>query len=108
MRSILEYGAIMWDPSISCGRNQIERVQRKFLNFTSYALKIDHPMHNYSLVLYRLGMQTLADRKLEANLTFLRRLIDGLIDSAELLAQIKFKVPSFHSRRNYPLLVRNM
>jgi hypothetical protein len=83
----------------SCGKKQVERVQRKFLNIAAYKLKIYHPPHDYSPVMHRLGMNTLADRRLEANLIFLRRLIDGHVDSPELLAQINFKVPSFHSRQ---------
>jgi len=99
VRSILEYGSVVWDPGTSCGKKQVERVQRKFLNIVAYKLNIDHPPHDYSPVMHRLGLNTLADRRLEANLIFLRRLIDGLVDSSELLAQINFKVPSFHSRQ---------
>lgn len=45
MRTILEYRAISWDPSKSCGMNQ---VQCKFLNFAAYILKIDHQANDTS------------------------------------------------------------
>jgi hypothetical protein len=38
VRSNLEYGAIVWDPYTSCGSDQIERVQRKFLKYATYTL----------------------------------------------------------------------
>ncbi|XP_050540336.1 uncharacterized protein LOC126904976 [Daktulosphaira vitifoliae] len=98
VRLILEYGLIVWDPVTSCDMMQVKRVQRKFLNFTAYKLKIDHPPHDYTPKMQLIGLFTLNDRRLEANLTFLRRLIDGHIDSPELLELIKFKVPSFHAR----------
>ena len=58
---------------------------------------------------YRLGFKTLADRRFEANLTFLSRFIDGVIDSTELLTQINFKVSTFnaHHMYLYSLLIKN-
>ena len=47
VRSILEYGAVVQDPDTSCGMYQIECIQRIFLNFDVYKLKIDHPPHGY-------------------------------------------------------------
>ena len=58
LRLILEYRVIIWDPSTSCGMNQVESIQRKFLNLAAYTLKIDHPAHNYSLVLHQLSLKT--------------------------------------------------
>ena len=78
----------MWDPDTSCGMYQIERFQLKFLNFVAYKLKIYHPLHDYSPVLYRLDIKTLAGRRFEANLTFFSR----LIDSTELLTPIIEKI----------------
>lgn len=49
----------------------------------------------------QLGLNSLANRRLEANLTFLRRLIDGLVDSPKLLTMINFRIPSSHARHMY-------
>lgn len=46
VKLILEYGAVVPDPDTSCGMNQIERLQQKFLNFVAYKIKIDHPPHD--------------------------------------------------------------
>jgi len=54
--------------------------------------------------MHRLGINTLADRRLETNLTFLRRPIDSIIDAPELLTQINFKVPTFNARHMYLLV----
>ncbi|XP_008182540.1 uncharacterized protein LOC103309289 [Acyrthosiphon pisum] len=59
VRFILEYGAVVWDPSTSCGKDQIERVQRKFLNYAAFILSIDHPPHDYIPILNKLGLSSL-------------------------------------------------
>jgi len=62
-RVFLEYKAVVWDPDTSCGINRIERVQRKFLNFITYKLKIDHTPDDYFIVLHRLGLITALNRR---------------------------------------------
>lgn len=42
----------------------------------------------------QLCKRSLADRRVRANLLFLRRLIDGSIDVPSLLSQVNFKIPS--------------
>ena len=95
----------MWDPYTSSNINQIERVQRKFLNFAARMLKINHLPHDNEPVLIKLNLSSLVDRRINANQTFLRKLIGGSIDSPELLSQINFKVSCFHSRSPYPFYV---
>ncbi|XP_060880762.1 uncharacterized protein LOC132952469 [Metopolophium dirhodum] len=41
VRSVLEYGVIVWDPCTFDGSSQLERVQRKFLKFAAFALRIE-------------------------------------------------------------------
>ncbi|KAL4090397.1 hypothetical protein QTP88_025246 [Uroleucon formosanum] len=105
VRSNLEYGAVVWDPSTSCGKDQIERVQRKFLNYATFILSIDHPPHDYNPILNKLGLSSLVDRRKVANLNFLRLLIDECIDSPVLLSMINFKVPCFSVRHIYPFFI---
>lgn len=105
VRSILEYASVIWDPYTATSKKQIERVQRKFLNYAARVLHIDHRPHDYEPVSTFLGLSNLTDRLIGANQTFLRKLIDGSIDYPELLSQINFKNPSFNSRSNYPFSI---
>jgi len=75
VRSILEYGAVVLDPPASSGKDQIERIQRKFLNYAAFILNINHPPHDYNPILNKLGLSSLVDRRKVANLKFLRLLI---------------------------------
>jgi len=79
VRSILEYGAVVWDPSTSCGKDQIERVQRKFINYSAFILRIDHPPHDYTPILNKLGLSSLVDRRKVADLKFFRLLMMGVL-----------------------------
>lgn len=58
----------------SCGMNQVESVHRKFLHFATYVLKVDHPVHDYTSVLHRLGLNISVNqfRSLEAKMTSLQ------------------------------------
>ncbi|VVC41576.1 Hypothetical protein CINCED_3A007431 [Cinara cedri] len=60
---------------------QLERVQRKFLRFASFVLKIDYLLHDYTTVLAYLQLAFLADRRHNTNLTFINNVLNGKIDS---------------------------
>ena len=87
-------------PSTALASCQLERVRRKFLKFVSYILKIDCPPHIYSPVLSHLHLDSLANRRHAANLTFILNLLIGKIDSPTLLSEIPFKVPSRFTRQS--------
>jgi hypothetical protein len=105
VRSILEYSSVLWDPHTASSSFEIERVQRCFLSFAAYVLKIEHPQHDYSNVLNYLSLSSLADRRVAANLNFLSKLVDGSIDSPNLLSQVNFRVPPRSLRFHAPFVV---
>ncbi|KAF0754361.1 Uncharacterized protein FWK35_00031336, partial [Aphis craccivora] len=73
VRSIVEYGSVLWDPHTTSSSLQLER--------------------DYFPVLTELHLTSLVDRRVTANLSFLRKLLDGSIDAPTLLSSINFKVP---------------
>jgi len=90
VRSILEYGVVIWDPPTVDSMKKLERVQRKFLSFAAMVLHNDHEPHEYDPVLKRLRLTTLADRRVSANKVLLHNLINGSIDCPVLLSQLNF------------------
>ncbi|KAF0724023.1 Uncharacterized protein FWK35_00030139, partial [Aphis craccivora] len=105
IRSILEFSVIIWNPHNASNMNQLERVQRKFLSFSAYLLNIEHSPHDYDAVMDRLGLQSLADRRITINKVFLVKLINGLIDCPELLSKVNFKIPCVQVRSSYPFSI---
>lgn len=55
--------------------------------------------------MHKLGLVSLADRRVEANLLFLHKLIDGSTDAPSLFAQVGFKVPSRLTRSSTPFTI---
>ncbi|KAF0764623.1 RNA-directed DNA polymerase from mobile element jockey [Aphis craccivora] len=78
--SVLEYASVTCDPHTISHSYALERVQCKFLSFASYVLEINHPPYDYIPVLASLKLSLLADRRVRANISFLSKLISGLID----------------------------
>jgi hypothetical protein len=104
VRSVLEYGVIIY-PCPFDGSSQLERVQRKFLKFAAFALRIECQPYEYQPVLQCLHLSTLSDRRKQANLSFLTKLINGDVDSPVLLSKLNFRVPCFYSRCSFPFLI---
>jgi hypothetical protein len=105
VRSVLEYGSVLFDPHVISHSYILERVQRKFLNFAGHILKIPHQPHDYSPVHSSLQLSSLADKRIQANSTFLTKLLSGKIDSPDLLSGIHFKILSVDTRFNHPFYI---
>jgi hypothetical protein len=67
-------------------------------------LKIKHPTYDYSLVMRELCLISLADRRVNANIEFMNKLIDGRI-APSLLSSVNFKVPYHITRHHVPFVV---
>jgi len=98
VRPIIEYGAIICDPHTADNACQVERVQRRFLRFTSFLLGIKCPPHDYSPVAIQLNLASLAERSRIMGSKFLNGLLDGSVDSPTLLYLINFKVTQRSTR----------
>lgn len=77
VRPLLEYGSILRDTNTAYLSCQLERVQKKILNFVGYTLNVECLPHDYSSVLVHLNMKSLADQRRIANLVFLNKLSVG-------------------------------
>ncbi|KAF0754546.1 putative RNA-directed DNA polymerase, partial [Aphis craccivora] len=85
--------------------SHLEQVQRRFLSFAANILGIQHIKHDYLPVSNKLGLMSLVDRRMTANLVFLSKLINGYIDAPSLLPQVNFRVPPRFSRSRFPFVI---
>lgn len=78
VRSVLEYGCIVWDPYLQKDINRIEQLQRKAARFIIQDYKSQSPgfMTN---ILHELGLPPLEKRRVFNRLNFFYKTVQGLV-----------------------------
>ena len=78
VRSILEYGAILWDPYTKEDTQRLEQVQRRAARFIAgdYKSRTPGTMHN---LLKNLELPSLQLRRKELRLNFFYKVVEGLV-----------------------------
>ena len=94
VRSKLDYASIIWNPQFKDKINKIERVQRKFIKFYCFKFGIRYERTNYKAVCDSLNLQTLEERRMFLDLTFLHKLTNNEIDCSGLIQNLTFRIPS--------------
>lgn len=81
VRSVLEYGSIVWHPVFDVDSDRIESVQRQFLLF---ALRWNHPFQlpPYEARFSLLNMETLYDRRKLACCSFVHNYLTGAVKAS--------------------------
>lgn len=100
VRSRLEYASVVWSPCYAVHVQELETVLRKFLKFLSFRMDGVYPVvgHPQELLLQRFGLISLERRRQYASLLFLFKLVNSMIDCADLLRQFNFAVPRLEAR----------
>lgn len=99
IRSIVEYGVIVWHPYLAKDKLRLDRVQNRFLSYVDFLLKIDHPQRDYSTLHSSLNIPTLSSCRV-VDFWFIQGLLDGSIDVSDLFSSISFRVPTYPSRHH--------
>ena len=89
VRSILEYGATIWDPYIKREIEQLERIQRRGARF----IKKDYKSREEGCVtkmLQELELTSLEDRRRQQRLIFLHKVVEGQIPAMPPLDYLEF------------------
>jgi hypothetical protein len=89
VRSILEYGSVIWNPQYKIYVECIERIQNKFIKHLKF--KCDKDTKPRSI-------PSLVSRRMEKDQVFLYKILNGCIDSPFLLENIFLKCPRLNSR----------
>jgi Reverse transcriptase (RNA-dependent DNA polymerase) len=96
VRSIIEFGTVVWSPQYKIHITRIERIQKKLCKHLCYRFGI--PSSNYDFFLQRFNIPSLASRRIYLDILFLYKILNNYIDSLSLLPNIGFKVPRLESR----------
>lgn len=93
VRSGLEYCSIVWSPCYQVHIKRIERVQSRFANFLLFKLNIDKDQLTYAENICR---------RTKLSMSMGHKILNNKINCPDILALIKFRVPSRPTRQpNY-------
>ena len=92
VRSILEFGSVVWNPQYATHIKGLERVQHKFLKQLDY--RTGRFFTSYEEAGTYHDMVTLENRRIVRDSMFFYKLLNNMIDSSVLLENVSLRVPS--------------
>lgn len=94
VRPKLEYAAIIWSPHYNIYRDQIERVQHKFLLLATWRMgcQMNYTCHYYRDLLSTLNLIPLSNRRVMSSF-FVYKFFNGLLDCPEILSLVNLHSP---------------
>lgn len=99
VRSILEYGSVVWSPFYAVHK-RLEAVQNRFCKFVLYKHHFPYKNVPYNVRLQLVGISSLEQRRKNAMVFFLHKLINGHFNCESLLGNVFFKVSQRPTRQN--------
>lgn len=108
VRSICEYGSIIWSPYQTSYKLKLEKIQQKFLRFISFKCSIPREPHSsYTPLLAIMNLETLEQRRMRLDIYFTFKIFTGQIDCPILLNRFSFHVPSCSTRNIKTFYINN-
>ena len=102
VRSILEYCSVIWAGAAESHTVRVDRVQHKFLSWLLYHTSGRASSLSYQDLLHHFNLPSLAARRVQHDLIFLRNVVLTKYDSPSLLHSFSLHVPA-RSTRTHPL-----
>ncbi|CAH2097315.1 unnamed protein product [Euphydryas editha] len=102
VRSLLEYCSVVWNPHYNVHINRLESVQKRFLRHLSYNYNMTGTLLSYSDRLIHFNMKSLRHRRELFDIMFLYKLVNGNLDTPNILSKINFTVPKIPQRLRKP------
>ena len=99
VRSVLEYCSPLWCPDTKVAMKCIEDVQDRFVRLLFFKHNGFYPNAiSCESLLEHLGLRSLRERRCEADLKFLYKLVNYIIADSGLLVALNFRVPNVRLR----------
>jgi len=94
IRSILEYGCIIWGGAAKTHLERLDKIQHKFLIWLASISFRQSQTLNYDQLLALFKIPSLANRRMQYDILFACKIITAKIDSAFLLGSFPLHVPA--------------
>ena len=99
----MEYCSVVWSPSYLIHKNRIEKIQRKYIRLLCFKFGIHYDSDNYHLLLSYFSLQSLLNRRKFADIMFVFKVFNRLIDCQQMHELFSVHMPS-RILRTTPLL----
>ena len=99
VRSIAEYGSVVWSGASKTHLSRLERMQHRFLMWLGSNTQGRCPPLDYESLLEHFNMCSIKSRFIQADLSFLLNVYSGRIDCPHLTAVFGLAVPGRRSRQ---------
>ena len=74
VRSVVEYGCVIWGGAANVHLKRVEKIQHKFLIWLCGRCRITNVSFDYTTLLRHFGLASLTARRLQYDLMFIRNL----------------------------------
>ena len=98
VRSVLEFGSIIWSGAAVTHTARLDRVQHKFLVWLAVNSNRPSDSLDYAHLLRHFAVLTIKQRLVQHDLAFLHGVFGGRVDSAEILSSFGLAVPARATR----------
>ena len=99
VRSVLEYGSVIWSGAAVTHLRRLERLQHRFLMWLGSRTQTSCPSLDYASLLLRFGCVSVKSRLIQGDLTFARSVLNARLDCADIVGMFPLSVPGRRTRR---------
>ena len=99
VRSILEYGSVIWSGAAVTHLRRLERLQHRFLMWLGSMTQTCCPPLDYASLLELFGCASIKTRLIRCDLMFARSVLSGRLDCTEIVCMFPLSVPCRRTRR---------
>ena len=99
VRSILEYGTVVWGGAAATHLLRLERIQHKFMTWLCSRCRFTDVPMQYDALEQQFGLESLSRRRRQHDFMFIRNVHRQAIDSPYLLQHLPLAVPARNVRR---------
>ena len=98
VRSVMEYGSVIWSGAALTHLRRLERVQHRFLAWLASKTQERHPQPNYQTLMSLYGCPSVKSRLIQTDLMFIRSVFSGNVDCVDIVKMFPLSAPARRSR----------
>ena len=99
VRSVMEYGCVIWSGAAVSHLRRLERLQHRFLMWLGARTQAKCPSLEYATLLKLFGCESVRSRFTRCDINFMRSVFSGRLDCPDIVAMFSVSAPCRRTRR---------